>query len=83
MTVISRMFTTKNQIAGGKVLVKWRGDNIDEIEEKLKKALKAVQSSRTESDWIPSAEYQISDAKEAERKLKNKRPRTVFSMRMG
>ena len=81
--VIKKGYSTKNKIPGGKVLVQGRGDNLEEIEKELKKVLKSVQSSRTETNWLTGDEYKERDKEEAERKAKRRRPRSAFSLRIG
>ena len=82
-TVISKTFSTKNQIKGGKVYISWRGDNVDLIEEKLLKALESVQASKKDITWIDNSEYLKKDLEEAEYKRKTKRTSSLFSLKIG
>jgi len=83
--VIKKHYSTKNEIHDGKVLVQWRGDNLEEVEVALTKALKSVKASKTNTVWLSKKDYAEIDAREAERKSKTKsrRSRTVFSMSVG
>jgi len=81
--VIQKHFSTKKKITGGKVLVQWRGDNIEDIETELLKVLKSVQKSKTNTTWLTKQDYAERDAEEAKRKAKTKRGRSVFSLKIG
>jgi len=78
--VIKKHYSTRNEINDGKVLVQWRGDNLEEVEAALMKALKSIRASKTNTIWLSKKRYAEIDAREAERKSKTKRRKGVFSM---
>jgi hypothetical protein len=79
---IQKVYSTKNKINGGKVTIKWRGDNLEEVENELRKALQSVLESKVHTKWIPVEEYIERDKRDAKYKVDNKKTKSIFSLKI-
>jgi len=79
---IQKVYSTKNKITGGKVTIKWRGDNLEEVENELKNALLSVQASKSNTSWLTVEEYIERDKRDAKYKVDNKKTKSIFSLKI-